>query len=226
MPYPGTMMTDRAFSNTAAASSIVPSVTRPPAVVITSWVTDAEPNPANRTLASERFMARHMMLVRINPDAPTSEPEMMSTLLESTNPAVAPAMPEYEFNRAMTTGMSAPPIGMTESTPRISARMLSTMNRPDAGGATMTYTESPIAISSRTRLSQCCPLNRIGRPGMISWSFAKAMTLPVNVTPPTIVDSGMAISAARGTCPPLRYTSTATTSSEAPPPKPLYSATI
>ena len=36
---------------------------------------------AKSTLASERFIPRHMMMVRIMPAAPTSEPLMISRLL-------------------------------------------------------------------------------------------------------------------------------------------------
>ena len=38
-------------------------------------------NLAKSTLASERFIPRHMMTVRIIPAAPTSEPLMISRLL-------------------------------------------------------------------------------------------------------------------------------------------------
>ena len=56
----------------------------------------AEPVPKalNRTFASERFIARHMMPVRMSPEAPTSAPEMMRALFSSTNPADAAASPE------------------------------------------------------------------------------------------------------------------------------------
>ena len=46
------------------------------------------------TLIRDRFMARVMMRVRMNPEAPTREPAMMSMLLSSTNPVVAAARPE------------------------------------------------------------------------------------------------------------------------------------
>jgi hypothetical protein len=45
-------------------------------------------------LASDRFIARDMMAVRMNPAAPTSEPAMMRTLLFSTQPWPAAARPE------------------------------------------------------------------------------------------------------------------------------------
>ena len=39
-------------------------------------------------------MARHMMPVRMIPEAPTSEPAMMSMVLARTNPVAAAASPE------------------------------------------------------------------------------------------------------------------------------------
>jgi hypothetical protein len=79
------------------------------------------PNAPNSTFVSERFMASHMIFVRMMPDAPTSAPLMMSTLLPSTNPVMDAASPENEFSSEITTGMSAPPMGITNSTPMTSA---------------------------------------------------------------------------------------------------------
>ena len=62
-------------------------------------------------------MALHMMRVRMSPDAPTREPAMISTLLPKTKPVAAAAKPEQEFNRAMTTGMSAPPTATANRKP-------------------------------------------------------------------------------------------------------------
>jgi len=53
----------------------------------------------------------------MSPAAPTSDPEMMSAVLPSTKPVAAAASPEYELSSEMTTGMSAPPMGMTSRTP-------------------------------------------------------------------------------------------------------------
>ena len=57
-------------------------------------VVTSAPTPAKITLVSERFIALHMMLVKISPDAPTSEPAMISIVLGRTNPAAAAARPE------------------------------------------------------------------------------------------------------------------------------------
>jgi len=73
--------------------------------------------PPISTLPSERFIALHMMRVRINPDAPTKAPATTSSGLLITKPLAAAATPENELSSATTTGMSAPPIGMTRRTP-------------------------------------------------------------------------------------------------------------
>src|SRR6476620_10219736 len=72
-----------------------------------------------------RFMPLHMMYDRIAPDEPTSAPVMISAELPSVKPMPAAAQPEYELSIEITTGMSAPPIGM----------MISTPNRKDASAS-------------------------------------------------------------------------------------------
>jgi hypothetical protein len=99
-------------------------------------------------LASDRFMALHMMFVRISPDAPTSEPAMIRTLLSSTKPVAAAARPEYEFRSATTTGMSAPPMGMTNMRPKMSERTARAMNQP-SGAPCMTAIQPPMAMMDR-----------------------------------------------------------------------------
>ena len=59
----------------------------------------------------------HIKLVRINPEAPTRDPAIISILFPNTKPVADAASPEYEFSSAITTGMSAPPIGMTNNIP-------------------------------------------------------------------------------------------------------------
>src|SRR4030065_569457 len=85
--------------------------------------------------AGDRFIALHMIDGRIRPDAPTSEPAMINTLLPSANPAAAPASPEYEFISATTTGMSAPPIGVTVVMPRTDATPHSSQNGSGLAGS-------------------------------------------------------------------------------------------
>ena len=75
----------------------------------------------------------------------------------------------------------------------------------------------------------CWPGSWIGRPGMISWSFPKAMFEPQNETEPMIAANRIGISASSSGLPPIasasRY-STHEISATAPPPTPLNSATI
>ena len=62
-------------------------------------------------------MPLHIMFVKINPDAPTRAPEIINALLFNTNPVEDAAIPEYEFSNEITTGISAPPIGIVSATP-------------------------------------------------------------------------------------------------------------
>ena len=57
------------------------------------------------------------------PEAPTSEPATMRILLLMAKPAAQAARPEYEFSRDITTGMSAPPMGITAITPKSRERV-------------------------------------------------------------------------------------------------------
>jgi hypothetical protein len=55
------------------------------------------------------------------PDAPTSMPLTIRTLFSSSKPVAAAARPVKALRSEITTGMSAPPIGKTKSTPKTSA---------------------------------------------------------------------------------------------------------
>ena len=65
------------------------------------------------------FIALAIITVRINPLAPTSEPATIKTLFKSRRPANAAAIPEREFKSEITTGISPPPIGVTNPKPAI-----------------------------------------------------------------------------------------------------------
>ena len=81
----------------------------------------ADPNAPNSTFAMDRFIAFDMSRVRMVPEAPTSVPATMRSWLSRTKPAAATARPVNAFRSEMTTGMSAPPIGMTSAMPNRSA---------------------------------------------------------------------------------------------------------
>tara|TARA_Y100000992_G_C20930078_1_gene334065 strand:- start:39 stop:245 length:207 start_codon:yes stop_codon:yes gene_type:complete len=51
------------------------------------------------------------------PEEPTSAPVIIKALFSNVNPIPAAAQPEYEFNIDITTGISAPPIGIINKKP-------------------------------------------------------------------------------------------------------------
>ena len=66
----------------------------------------------------ERFIARPIIIVSSVPEAPTSMPLTIRTLFSSSKPVAAAASPVNAFSSEITTGMSAPPIGSTNRTPK------------------------------------------------------------------------------------------------------------
>src|SRR5664279_270842 len=88
MPYPGTMTTLLAAARIAAASSGVALRTgRASGVPAATGCTC--PKAPNKTLEKDRFMAFDMLTERMKPDAPSSAPATMSSLLSSTKPMAA-----------------------------------------------------------------------------------------------------------------------------------------
>ncbi len=146
------------------------------------------PNPPTMMLASDRFIASAISLVRMLPDAPTSAPATISAQLPMTKPAIATAVPVNAFSSEITTGMSAPPIGSTIMTPNASdastrmssAGRLAVVNRNAA---------EPTAMTARATLSRRPPLKISGWPGMKPCSLPAAMIEPENVTDPMSTSS-------------------------------------
>ncbi len=171
-------------------------------------------------------MARHMMVVSSNPLAPTSAPAMMSRLLPSTNPAAAAARPENELSRAMTTGMSAPPIGMTSVTPAISATpMMAHIQKWP--GLSARPAPSPKVRPTTARLNSRSAESVMAALESSSCNLANATMLPERVMAPianvrAVATEPVAVcsSASRATT-----KAAAPTSTDAPPPNPLNSAT-
>ncbi|MNS50461.1 hypothetical protein D3C72_831110 [compost metagenome] len=62
-------------------------------------------------------MALHIKIVNKVPAAPTKIPPVSITLLSYKKPPHAAAIPVNEFSNDITTGISAPPIGKTNSIP-------------------------------------------------------------------------------------------------------------
>ena len=75
------------------------------------------------TFWNDRFIALLITIDRMNPDAPSRAPAMMRTLLPMAKPIAEAARPAYEFSSAMTTGMSAVPMGSTSMTPNTNPRI-------------------------------------------------------------------------------------------------------
>jgi hypothetical protein len=57
------------------------------------------------------------MYDRIAPEEPTKAPVIINAVFSKVNPIPAAAQPEYEFNIEITTGISAPPIGIINKKP-------------------------------------------------------------------------------------------------------------
>ena len=66
---------------------------------------------------NDLFIALHIMYERIAPEEPTNAPVITKAVFYKVKPIPAAAQPEYEFNIEITTGMSAPPIGIINNTP-------------------------------------------------------------------------------------------------------------
>ena len=69
----------------------------------------------------DRFIALAIRLVRIEPEAPTIIPATIIAVLFSASPAAAADSPVSALSSEITTGMSAPPIGSTTSSPNAAA---------------------------------------------------------------------------------------------------------
>src|SRR3954464_10544871 len=121
------MMTLPAFFMMKAASSADPSFTGRDSAPAAGPAT-SPPKPPRITEMKLRFMPRHMMYERIAPEEPTSAPVMISAELPSVKPMPAAAQPEYELSIEITTGVSAPPIGMMIRTPNANEASASSQN--------------------------------------------------------------------------------------------------
>ena len=80
-------------------------------------VSCTNPTAPKITLAKDLFIPLHIIFVRINPDAPTRAPAMIKPLFIKTKPVAAAATPEYELSSDITTGISAPPMGIVSVIP-------------------------------------------------------------------------------------------------------------
>mmetsp|Transcript_52384 Transcript_52384/g.159206 ORF Transcript_52384/g.159206 Transcript_52384/m.159206 type:complete len:282 (-) Transcript_52384:1185-2030(-) len=140
--------------------------------------------PPNSTLKMSRFMASHMIFVRIAPLQPMREPTMVSTGLFSRKPSATNAQPEYEFKTVMQHGMSPPPTDPTKCTPITldSAAVATISGMPPLEPKYELI--MPICPASMAALSKFLAGRFIGAEPKLPLSLPKATRLPVSVTPP------------------------------------------
>ena len=187
------------------------------------------PNAPKSTFPIERFIARPIIIVSNVPEAPTSIPATIRTLFSSSNPVAAAARPVNAFRSEITTGMSAPPIGSTNSTPNSAApAAIAHSNHCSSAPATITAPATTHAPSN-SAFPICWPGYVIGRPRISSWSLANATIEPANEIDPISAERTIAVLMSR--CRPpgagaRRWNSANEMSAAAPPPTPLNSATI
>src|SRR5262249_25399782 len=112
------------------------------------------------------------------PDEPTRAPVMISAELPSVKPIPAAAQPEYELSMEITTGMSAPPIGMMISTPkRNEAKASSQKARWLSARANQTINTTMATASAMLMAWRAGRM--IGAPLMRADSFTHPITQPL-----------------------------------------------
>ena len=145
------------------------------------------PKPPATIAGIDRFIALAIRLVRIEPDAPTIMPATIMAVLSSASPAAAAESPVSALSSEITTGMSAPPIGSTTSTPSTAASTSRPTIQICGAPPSPDTTAQAIAPSSSSPFTGCCARPRpIGRPGRISCSFPNAISEPQNEIDPMI----------------------------------------
>jgi hypothetical protein len=135
-------------------------------------------------LAMDRFMASAISLVRMPPEALTSMPAMINAVSSRTKPAIATAEPVKAFSRAMTTGMSAPPMGSTMVTPKTRATAVSPYSAAREPGASTSQTVPTTKEAGSSTLSNRAPGNTTGAPETTPCSLPAAIRDPEKVTAP------------------------------------------
>ena len=170
-------------------------------------------------------MAFAISSVRSVPAAPTSIPDTIRTVESRTNPVAEAARPVNAFSIEMTTGMSAPPMGSTNRTPKRSAQAMSATSTHCASAPAIAAIPNATPASRTSALKTFCPGKTIGRPLTSSWSLAKATADPAKEIDPISAERTIdTLSSLPG--PTVLCHSASATSAAAPPPTPLKIATI
>ena len=150
----------------------------------------------------------------------------MRTVESRTKPVADAARPVNAFRSEITTGMSAPPIGSTNMTPKTSAsRISATIAHCSSSPATIA-TPSAAAPPTISTLTTFWPGKTIGRPLTSSCSFANATSEPANEIEPMSAESATESASSQTSTPSSSWNSASAMSAAAPPPTPLNRATI
>ena len=149
------------------------------------------PNAPKRTFAIERFIARAISVVSSVPEAPTSIPLTIRTFECSTKPVAAAARPVNAFRSEITTGMSAPPIGRTNTTPN---RAATTIAAASSQQLTVAIAAAPRAIepTKQDRVPDLLARVRDRPPASSSCSLPNAISEPANEIEPTSAEKTVA----------------------------------
>ena len=177
-------------------------------------------------MATERFIAFAMSSVSSVPDAPTSIPATISTVESRTKPVADAARPVNAFSSEITTGMSAPPMGSTNITPKTSASPISAMSTHWSSTPVTSATPRAAAPMRMAALTMFWPTNTIGRPEISSCNLANATSEPENEIEPIRAERTVETIDSEARSPSETWNSASATSAAAPPPTPLNRATI
>ncbi|KOV56895.1 hypothetical protein ADL01_41035 [Streptomyces sp. NRRL WC-3618] len=178
-------------------------------------------------LPTDRFMAWAICSVRMVPAAPTRAPAMIMAWLSIAKPAMATARPVRALSSDTMTGASAPPIGSTMSTPKVSAASSTISSSTMLCVCRRVRTPAPRATATTATLAARDPGHRMGLPGTMPCNVPAAISEPENVTDPisTSSTSGTEVVGSRAGPPGCRTDAANATAAAAPPPTALNTLT-
>ena len=150
------------------------------------------PKPPATIFTTERFIASAISLVKMPPDAPTSAPAMVNVAFCRTKPAMATAVPVNALSSEITTGMSAPPMGSTMSTPKPRAAITTISKIGRLCAPAMTAMPDPTATRNSAAEISRPPGGEI-EPLQYPCNLAAASSEPENVMPPISTSRTVAV---------------------------------
>ena len=164
-------------------------------------------DPADRKAEAEAIVAALGIMVKALGDRDTAtnardtqqravDRQMTSAGFRDHDEVRAAAHPEEEFNMEITTGMSAPPMGMITKTPSTRARAMNVQKYVTWGSRT-NITISATVATAKTRFSRCWPGKVTGLPDTNPWSLVNATTEPLKVIAPMIAPRAISMRLAR-----------------------------